>query len=194
MEHAAFTPAAADPETQEDVVPLDRSTARRITLIVLCSVGTVSVAGLGAGDFPSVRPAAALLPDTLAFEVEYGGIGAEGVDLIWRGRAGGRLPGQVTIRMEYAGVPGDRSMPVWPVNLRLFYSADDYRGSFAAELTGSTNWRTGETRVSGIVSDGARRDAPIEQRLQLHRPGLGGSATVVFLPRLALLDALAGGF
>jgi hypothetical protein len=182
-------------------VTASRSTSRRIALLVLGAGVTLSVAALAAGAgraIPAataiVRPAPARLPDTLAFEVEYAGIGAEGVDLIWRGQAAGSVPGRVTIRMEYAGGSEDRAMPVWPVNVCLFYSADDYRSSFAAELSGSMNWRTGELRVSGLVSDGLQTDVPLEQRLQLHRPGLSGAVTVVFLPRIALSDARAAGF
>ncbi len=178
-----------------------RSISRRIALLVLGAGLTVSVAALAAGAGRAtaaataiVRPAPPDLPDTLAFEVEYAGIGAEGIDLIWRGEAGGPVPGRVTIRMEYAGGAEDRAMPVWPVNVWLFYSADNYRSSFAAELSGSMNWRTGELRVSGLVSDGPRRLVPLEQRIQLRRPGLAGAVTVVFLPRLALSDALAAGF
>ena len=174
-------------------MPLDRTTTRRTALLVLCLGATAGVAGLGAGRVPAAATAARALPDTLAFEVEYAGIGAEGVDLIWRGRAAGGIPAEVTIRMEYAGGADDRWMPVWPVNVRLLYSADDFVRSFAAELSGSMNWRTGALQVSGLVSDGLRRNVPLEQRLQLHRPGLAGSATVVFLPRLALLGAMANG-
>ena len=175
-------------------MPLDRSVTRRIALLVLCLGASASAAGLSGGRTGSARQATAALADTLAFEVEYAGIGAEGVDLIWRGRAKGAAPAEVTIRMEYAGGKDDRWMPVWPVNVRLLYSADDYVRSFAAELSGSMNWRTGVLEVSGLVSDGLRRNVPLEQRLQLHRPGLAGAATVVFLPRLALLEALANGF
>jgi hypothetical protein len=99
----------------------------------------------------------------------------------------------VTIRLEYAGGTEDRAMPVWPVNVWLFYAADDYRHAFAAELSGSLSWRTGELRVSGLVSDGLRRNMPLEQRVRLHRPGLSGAVTVVFLPRVALSDGLAAG-
>jgi hypothetical protein len=181
-------------------VTAHRPTIRRIALLLLGAAITVSVAALaggagrGAAAAASVRPAPALLPDTLAFEVEYVGIGAEGVDLIWRGRAEGGVPGQATIRLEYAGSAEDRGMPVWPVNVWLFYSADNYRSSFAAELGGSMNWRTGEMRVSGIVSDGIRMNVPLEQRVRLYRPGLGGAVTVVFLPPLAPSDALAIAF
>jgi hypothetical protein len=74
----------------------------------------------------------------------------------------------------------DRKMPIWPVNAWLFFSADDYRSSFAAELSGSMNWHSGEMRVTGVVSDGARVGTPIEQRMQLRRPSYEGSATVRF--------------
>ena len=178
-----------------------RSTSRRIALLVLGAGLTLSVAALAAGAGRATPAAMAIastpparLPDTLAFEVEYAGIGAEGIDLVWRGQAVGAVPGRVTIRMEYAGGTEDHAMPVWPVNVWLFYSADDYRSSFAAELSGSMNWRNGELRVSGLVSDGLRMNVPLEQRIQLHRPGLAGAVTVVFLPRVALSDALAAGF
>jgi hypothetical protein len=137
------------------------------------------------------RPAVAPLPDTLAFDVEYGGVGAEGVDLIWRGTATGPVPGMVTIRLEYAGAADERAMPVWPVNVWLFYCADDYRRSFAAELSGSMNWRTGDMHVTGLVSAGTSLDVPLDQHVSLRRPGLAGRATLVFLPRVALGDAMA---
>lgn len=178
-----------------------RSAPRRIALLVLGAVVTLSVAALAAGA-GRIAPRAAFgagvatidLPDTLAFEVEYVGIGAEGVDLVWRGRVEGAAPAQATIRMEYAGGAEDRAMPLWPVNVWLFYAADDYQRSFAAELSGSMNWGTGELRVSGLVSDGLRTNVPLEQRIQLHRPGLTGAVTVVFLPHVALSDRLAAGF
>jgi hypothetical protein len=142
----------------------------------------------------SPSPEPVTLPDSLAFDVEYIGMGAEGVDLIWRGSTAGPVRALVMIRMEYAGDPPERGMPVWPVNVRLFYSADDLRNSFAAELSGSMNWRSGEMRVTGLVSDGIRRDATLEQHMLLRPSSLNGSATLVFLPRIALDGAAALGF
>ena len=103
---------------------------------------------------PPAVPALVQLPDSLVFDVQYAGLGAEGVDLVWRGRVALPTPAQVTIRMEYAGRPAERGQPVWPVNAWLFYSADDLRSSFAAELSGSMSWSTGEMRVIGLVSEG----------------------------------------
>jgi hypothetical protein len=89
--------------------------------------------------------------------------------------------------MEYAGDPADRRMPTWPVNVWLIFSADDPRGSFAAELSGTMSWRSGEMRVAGLVSDGARRDAAVEQRMRVMRPELNGTGTVVFYRRISMV-------
>ena len=151
---------------------------------------TAGIVGLGgSGPDAVVRAAAAPvpveLPDSLAFQVMYQGVGAEGVDLVWRGPARGPVPAQVTIRVEYAGPPGDRGRPVWPVNAWLFYSADDLRASFAAELSGSMDWRTGEMRVTGLVSDGRRIGLPVEQRMHVRQPELTAQVRVAFLSHVA---------
>ena len=162
--------------------------SRKTALLAVFLAGSVGVAVWAAPEAPAAvapvaRPAA--LPDTLTFEVQYGGIGAEGVDLVWRARPEGAVAGLVTIRMEFAGEPADRSMPLWPVNVWLFYSADDLRSSFAAELSGTMNWRTGTMRAAGLVSDGARRDTAMELRTELEGRGMNGGARVVFYPRVA---------
>ena len=182
-------------------MPAIRSFATRLVLLAVIAAASVGAAALGRAmvrEAPAVgttsRAMTVELPDTLAFDVEYGGMGAEGVDLIWRGIAAGPVPGMVTIRIEYAGAAEERAMPVWPVNVWLFYCADDYRRSFAAELSGSMNWRTGEMHVTGLVSAGRSLDVPLDQRVRLRRPGLAGRATLVFLPRVALGDAMAPRF
>jgi hypothetical protein len=166
-----------------------RTAPRKAALFALCLAGiVVGLALWAAPGRPAQAPAPAesvTLPDTLAFEVRYGGIEAEGVGMVWRAQAAGPVAGQVTIRMEYAGDPADRRMPIWPVNVWLFFSADDFRGSFAAELSGTMSWRTGEMRVAGLVSDGARLDTAIEQRMRVVRPGLSGTGTVVFYPQVS---------
>ncbi len=153
-----------------------------LAILAMAAMGSLGARPPRPGTPP---PVGVGLPDTLSFPVEYAGVGAEGVDLIWRGRLSAPVGGLATIRMEYAGAAADRQMPIWPVNAWFFFSADDYRSSFAAELSGSMNWRTGEMRVTGLVSDGDRIDAPLEQRMRIRQPGLAGTATVLFLPRLA---------
>ena len=163
-----------------------RPTAAAALLVILAAASGTAAIRSGAKQpiVPSTQPSATLA-DSFAFDVEYAGLGAEGVDQVWCGRVTGATPGTVTIRVEYAGEPADRTMPVWPVNAWLFFSSDDLRSSFAAELSGSMNWGSGELRVTGLVSDGIRQDTAVEQRIRLHRPGFAGLATVRFLPRLA---------
>ena len=170
---------------------VDRPSVRlRAGLAAVGLAVSAGIAGLAApGRGAVVGPGAAApvtLPDSLVFQVHYAGLGSEGVDLIWRGLVEGASAGQVTIRMEYAGPADDRGMPIWPVNAWLFFSADDLRGSFAAELSGSMNWRSGEMRVTGLVSDGGQVGTPLEQRMRVVSPGLAGTASVRFFPRLAV--------
>lgn len=170
-------------------MPDSRPPSRRAGLAALAIL--VVSAGLGlamASDQPAESgsaPRPAVLSDTLLLDVRYAGIGAEGVDLVWRGLPRGAVQGQASLRIAYAGDPADRGMPIWPVNAWLLFAAADPRSSFAAELSGSMNWRTGEMRVTGLVSDGARRDAAVEQRMRVQPPGLAGIVRVVFHPRLS---------
>jgi hypothetical protein len=119
------------------------------------------------------------------FAVSYGGVGAEGVDLIWHGTTATPLAGQATVRMAYAGAPDDHAMPVWPVTALLFFSADDYRSSFVAELSGTMDWQRGEMRVGGLVTDGIVANTRLEQVLRLRDGKRNGSLTLRFLPGTA---------
>jgi hypothetical protein len=122
------------------------------------------------------------LPDSLVLAMSYGGVGAEGVDLIWRGATAAPLAGQATVRMAYAGAPDDRTMPIWPVTALLFFSADDYRSSFIAELSGTMDWQRGEMRVAGLVTDGTVVNTRVEQVLRLRDGKENGSLTLRFIP------------
>ena len=128
------------------------------------------------------RPGSAQLPNYLAIPMQYGGFGAEGVDLVWRGSVSGPLAGQATLRMAYAGAPEDRGMPVWPVSALLFFSADDYRSSFIAEVSGTMDWKQGEMVVVGAITDGTGVDTRIEQVLQLRDAKWNGSLRLRFRP------------
>jgi hypothetical protein len=137
----------------------------------------------GGGSAPSavVRPPRVALPDSLAWEVWSAGSRGGAADLVWRGTAARSGVGKVTIRVEYAGSADRQGLPVWPVNVWLFVAAVDDRNSFTAELSGGIDWRTGEMRVTGLVTDGPRAGAPVEQMLRLHGPRLAGTLTLRFV-------------
>jgi hypothetical protein len=123
------------------------------------------------------------LPRALELPVSYGGVGAEGVDLLWRGTTVGPLSGQATVRMAYAGSPEDRGMPVWPVTALLFFSADDYRSSFIVELSGTMDWTKGEILLRGLVTDGPATGTEVEQLLRLRDSKWNGSLMLRFQTR-----------
>jgi len=166
-----------------------RPAPRKTALYAFCLAGIVAGLALWAAPGRPAQVAAPAesvgLPDTLDFEVRYDGLGAAGDTMVWLARARGPSAGAATIRMEYAGDPAERRMPIWPVNTWIYFSADDYRHSFTAELSGSINWRTGDMRVAGLVGDGPRASTAVELRMRLERKGLDGSASVVFYRRVA---------
>jgi hypothetical protein len=157
-----------------------------VAVLVLLATSVGLVSGRGTAPLPAAAaPVPVRLPDTLALEARYAGLGGEGADLIWRGRAAGVAPGLVTIRIEYAGPPAERSMPAWPVNAWFCFSSGDPRSAFAAELSGSVNWRTGEVRATGLVSNGARAGTPLELRMHLESAGWNARVATAFLSSLA---------
>jgi hypothetical protein len=123
------------------------------------------------------------LPRALELPLSYGGVGAEGVDLLWRGTTVGPLSGQATVRMAYAGSPENRGRQVWPVTALLFFSADDYRSSFIAELSGTMEWTKGEMLLTGVVTDGPSSGTQVQQLLRLRDSTLNGSLMLRFQSR-----------
>jgi len=164
---------------------------RRASLAGIGTVALLSLLALQAAPAPeaartqSDAPHGSAVADSVVIPMSYGGVGAEGLDLIWRGTISAPLAGQATVRMAYAGAPADRAMPIWPVTALLFFSADEYRSSFIAELSGTMDWKTGEMRVRGTVTDGAGVDSPLEQVLHLDGAGRSGRLTLRFPVRAA---------
>lgn len=75
-------------------------------LIVIGAASGAAAIRSGANEPAAATTVAVAQPESFAFEVEYGGIGAEGVDQIWRGNVEGDTPGIVTVR-----VAGRRLIP-----------------------------------------------------------------------------------
>ena len=98
--------------------------------------------------------------------------------MIWTGEIATASGGQVTVRVSYTGSETDRALPLWPVGAVMLLACADVSQSFAAELTGDMNWETGVVRLHGIVTNGWRRGARIEQRLRLDPKTFTGSGVV----------------
>ena len=114
----------------------------------------------------------------LDYTVQFEGVGAEGVDNIWRGPTGGATNGEITLRVEYRGAPKDVARPVWPVRVMAFVAADDPTRSFLAETDGTLDWKTGVMQLTGRVSEGWMQGAGVAQSLRLDRTQLDGAGTL----------------
>ena len=114
----------------------------------------------------------------LGFSLDFQGVGAEGVDEIWRGQLAGSPGGEVTVRVEHRAPAIESARAVWPVHALLFVASDDPARSFAAELDGTLDWRSGAMRLSGAVTDGWMKGSPIGQTAQIDPKQLDGTGTL----------------
>jgi hypothetical protein len=168
---------------------LPTSLIRRARIAGIGTAALLSLLALQAapGRQPQSQQSSALqshgLAGSLVLPMRYAGIGNEGVDLIWRGTITAPLAGQATVRMAYAGPPEDHGMPIWPVTALVFFSADDYRSSFIAELSGTMDWTRGEMLGVGLVTDGAAANTRLEHVFRIRDAEWNGSLTFRFLPR-----------
>ena len=117
-------------------------------------------------------------PGPREFPVRFAAVKTDGIDMIWTGEIATAPGGEVTVRLSYTGNETDRALPLWPVGAVMLLACADVSQSFAAELTGDMDWETGVVRLHGIVTNGWRRGARIEQRLRLDPKTFTGSGVV----------------
>ena len=142
---------------------------------------TLAAAVLGMRAHPAPPAGAAAAPGRraeLRYAVQFEGVGAEGIDNIWRGPLGGATRGEITLRVEYRGAPADVARPVWPVRVMAFVAADDPTKSFLAETDGTLDWDTGAMQLIGRVSEGWMKGARVEQTLRLDRTRFDGAGAL----------------
>ena len=130
------------------------------------------------GARPTNGSAASAGQAELGYSVDFEGVGAEGIDNIWRGPLGAATPGEITLRVEYRGAPMDVARPVWPVRVMTFVAADDPTKSLLAETDGTLDWHKGIMQLAGRVSEGWMKGANVEQTLRLDRTQLDGVGTL----------------
>ena len=152
------------------------------------TAGIISLVGLAAPAATHAEPAAAIqpahstvaVPDRLelGFSLDFEGVGAEGIDNIWRGQLAGPLRGEVMIRLELRAPASESARPVWPVHALIFVAADDAARSFVAELDGTMDWRSGAMCMSGVVTDGWMAGSPIGETGHIDPAQLDGHGTL----------------
>lgn len=159
------------------------STARKYSNLMLGILACSALAPIAAQRVISLRtPAVTSTSPTryaeLRHNLRFEGVGAEGIDDIWRGAMQGAAPGEITLRVEYRGAPMEVSQPVWPVRAMTFVAADDQARSFVAESEGTLDWRTGNLELNGSVTEGSRKGAAVAQTVHFDRDQLNGSGSI----------------
>jgi hypothetical protein len=117
--------------------------------------------GIDAGA-PIGRPAAARPQDSqqLPYHLQLRGRDSTG-GYSWVGRVHGETRGQANVRVAFEDKPAPHP-GFAPVRARWVVRASPASDSFEARLAGTIEMVTGETRLSGVVTTGARRGQRVE--------------------------------
>lgn len=126
----------------------------------------------------------------LSFTLEFAGPGPDGSG-VWEGRVAGATGGTLRVRMRQVEEPAQAANPVWHV--RAHWTVDaatptrsvaaDFDRSFAADLEGMVDWKSGSAHLAGTATSGWMRGAWVEVEGRF----VNGDATGVLriLPSLA---------
>jgi hypothetical protein len=114
----------------------------------------------------------------MGYTLRFDGVGAEGIDNVWTGRLRGDAHGEVTLRLWHVGPDVDRAKAKWPVKAIVFVAADDPRQSFAADMEGTIDWKSGAMRLSGGITEGRMKGAAVWQNAQLDPKQFDGAGTL----------------
>jgi len=123
-------------------------------------------------------------PANVAFTVHFDGIGAEGIDDLWRGSLGHPDAGMITIRVEHLSGALHKPMTPGPIRAEVFVSHENLAKSLGADVTGSID-STGLLRLTGTVDIGRTAGTPIAVIAELDPQRLDGHGLIRFLPMTA---------
>ncbi len=147
------------------------------------------VAALGVAIVLSAAPRGAaaqrgeLQPRRLTFKDKFAGVSADGISSVWEGSIDGAARGRIRVELHQVEGPTEAASPVWHVVSH--WSVDDPSGarSFEAELEGMVDWRTGATRLSGVITQGWMKGAWVQE----HGRFVNGDAsgTLAIAPQVA---------
>lgn len=168
-----MNPAAPHPSRPRRPLVTAASVAAAFFAAGLAVASPRSRAAGSAGTAPGIAA-----PGPREFPVHFAAVKTDGIDMIWTGTITTTPGGEVTVRLAYTGDETDRALPLWPVGAVLLLACADVSQSFVAELNGDMNWETGVVRLYGVVTNGWRRGARIEQRLRLDPRTFIGSGVV----------------
>ncbi|HEU5261364.1 MAG TPA: hypothetical protein VFU41_08065 [Gemmatimonadales bacterium] len=117
-------------------------------------------------------------PRRVTFENTLAGVAPDGQGSVWEGSAGGAIQGRVRVEQRQVEGPSEAANPVWHVVAQ--WSVTDASGarSFDAQLEGMVDWRTGMSRLSGVITQGWMQGAWVQQESRFVNGDATGSLTI----------------
>ncbi|HYT69762.1 MAG TPA: hypothetical protein VEK78_00175 [Gemmatimonadales bacterium] len=111
--------------------------------------------GLGPATGPSMQSV------RLPFAATFDGVSNAGS--AWAGQVRGQPGGRVRVTLHQVESPLEAARPVWHVQARWTVETGSAMGSFTGDLEGMVDWKTGATRLGGVVTSGWMKGAWVQQ-------------------------------
>lgn len=137
---------------------------------------------LSAPRIPTAQMQAGHRVPRVVFATEFSGVDSAG-HCVWTGRVTGDVVGNGTLALQQVEDPIEAANPVWHVRAHWSVTAQRPSRSFAADLEGMVDWKTGANRLSGVITVGWMHGAWVRQEGRFVRGDVTG--TLEIIPSLA---------
>ncbi|MGH7547568.1 MAG: hypothetical protein ACREMM_05270 [Gemmatimonadales bacterium] len=117
-------------------------------------------------------------PRRLTFENALAGVAPDGRASVWEGSVGGAIQGRLRVEQRQVEGPSEAASPVWHVVTQWSVTDPSGAGSFEAQLEGMVDWRTGISRLSGVITQGWMQGAWVQQEGRFVNGDATGSLTI----------------
>lgn len=112
----------------------------------------------------------------LPFEATFAGV--SDARSVWEGRFRGETGGRLRLMLHQVESPLEAANPVWHAQAHWTVDAESVGRSFTAELEGMVDWKTGATRLGGVVTSGWMKGAWVQQIGQFVNGDVSGTLEV----------------
>ena len=114
----------------------------------------------------------------VTFENALAGVAPDGQASVWEGSVGGAIQGRLRVEQRQVEGPSEAASPVWHVVTQWSVTDPSGARSFDAQLEGMVDWRTGISRLSGVITHGWMQGAWVQQDGRFVNGDATGSLTI----------------
>jgi len=117
-------------------------------------------------------------PARLRFTSAFAGVAPDGQSLVWEGGVEGATRGRARLELRQVEGPAEAANPVWHVVAHWTVTDASGTRSFTAELEGMIDWRSGTSRLGGVITSGWMRGAWAQQEGRFVNGDVSGSLAI----------------